>query len=68
MLAAAEVARALRYLLIPLGLALAGTSIAYSASMAQLVAGLICALGLILLSLRRGPIVARYSSWQPMIR
>lgn len=67
-LAAAEVARVLRYLLIPLGLALAGTSLAYSASSTQLIGGVLCALGLILLSLRRGPIRARYSSWQPMIR
>lgn len=67
-LAAAEVARPLRYLLVPLGLALAGTSLAYAGSGAQLVAGMLCALGLILLSFRRGAIRARYSNWQPIIR
>jgi hypothetical protein len=67
-LAAAEVARPLRFLLIPLGLALGVTSLIHGASTAQVVAGILCALALILLSLRRGPIRARYSSWQPMIR
>ena len=67
-LAAAEVARPLRYLLIPLGLALAGTSLAYAAGTAQLAAGLLCGLGLVLLSLRCGPIRGRYSNWQPIIR
>ena len=67
-LAAAEVARPLRYLLIPLGLGLGATSLAFSESTAQLAAGMVCAIGLIGLSLRRGPIRGRYSSWQPMIR
>ena len=67
-LAAAEVARPLRYLLILLGLALAGTSFAYSSTTAQLVLGLLCALGLFLWSFRRGPIRGRYSTWQRMIR
>ena len=67
-LAAAEVARPLRVLLIPLGLGLGATSLLHAESTAQLVAGLLCALALILLSLRRGPIRAHYSSWQPMIR
>jgi len=67
-LAAAEVARPLRFLLIPLGLGLGATSLIHGESTAQVVAGILCALALILLSLRRGPIRARYSSWQPMIR
>ena len=44
------------------------TSFAYSSTTAQLVLGLLCALGLILLSFRRGPIRGRYSNWQRMIR
>ena len=67
-LAAAEVARPLRFLLIPLGLALGVTSLAYASGTAQLVAGIMCGLGLILLSLRRGNIRARYGSWQEWIR
>ena len=67
-LAAAEVARPLRFLLVPLGLAVVATSLAFGQSNGQLVGGILCGLGLILLSWRRGPIRARYSSWQPMIR
>jgi len=66
-LAAAEVARPLRYLLIPLGLALLVTPFAYEANMAQLIASLLCGAGLIALSLRRGPIQARYGTWQRLI-
>jgi nucleoside-diphosphate-sugar epimerase len=67
-LAAAEVARPLRFLLVPLGLAVVATSLAFGQSNGQLFGGILCGLGLILLSWRRGPIRARYSSWQPMIR
>ena len=66
-LAAAEVARPLRYLLIPLGAALFVTPVLYGASMAQLVASLAAGAGLILLSFRRGPIRGRYSTWQSWI-
>jgi nucleoside-diphosphate-sugar epimerase len=66
-LAAAEVARPLRYLLIPLGLALLVTPFAYEANMAQLIASLLCGVGLIALSFRRGPIQARYGTWQRLI-
>ena len=34
----------------------------------QLVARNACGVGLILLSLRRGPIVGTYAGWQPLIR
>ena len=67
-LAAAEVARALRFLLIPLGLAVLMTPFFYEASTMQLVASIACGVGLILLSLRRGPIVGTYAGWQPLIR
>jgi nucleoside-diphosphate-sugar epimerase len=67
-LAAAEVARPLRLLLIPLGIALGATSLAYASGTAQLLAGIACGVGLILLSLRRGRIKANYGNWQEWIR
>lgn len=66
-LAAAEVARALRYLLIPLGAALLATPFLFGAGTVATIASLICGIALILLSLRRGPIVQRYGSWQRLI-
>ncbi|HXG80443.1 MAG TPA: NAD-dependent epimerase/dehydratase family protein [Sphingomicrobium sp.] len=67
-LAAAEVARALRFLLIPLGAALLVTPFAYGAGGVQLAASIACGLALILLSLRRSPIRETYGRWQAMIR
>ena len=67
-LAAAEVARTLRLLLIPLGAALLVTPLVYAAGTLQLAASIACGAALILLSLRRGPISGTYGSWQPMIR
>lgn len=66
-LAAAEVARALRYLLIPLGAALLATPFLFGAGTVATIASLTCGIALILLSLRRGPIVQRYGSWQRLI-
>ena len=66
-LAAAEVARALRYLLIPLGAALLATPFAFGTGPVATAASLVCGIGLILLSLRRGPIMQRYGNWQPLI-
>jgi hypothetical protein len=66
-LAAAEVARPLRYLLIPLGAALLATPFAFGAGPVATAASLVCGIGLILLSLRRGPIMQRYGNWQPLI-
>jgi len=66
-LAAAEVARPLRYLLVPLGLALLVTPFVYQASTAQMVASLLCGTGLIVLSFRRGAVQARYGTWQRLI-
>jgi nucleoside-diphosphate-sugar epimerase len=66
-LAAAEVARALRYLLILLGAALLVTPFIYEVDAAQLAASLACGVALIALSLRRGPIRQRYGSWQGCI-
>ena len=66
-LAAAELARALRFLLIPLGAALLITPFVYDADAAQIIASLVCGVALIGLSLRRGPIRERYADWQKLI-
>ena len=66
-LAAAEVARPLRFLLVPLGLALLATPFIHSAGIAQMVGSLACGLALIALSIRRGAIRGRYGAWQAWI-
>jgi len=66
-LAAAEVARALRYLLVPLGAALLVTPFLCGADTAATLASLACGIALIALSLRRGPIRQRYGTWQKLI-
>ena len=66
-LAAAEVARPLRYLLVPLGIALLVTPFAYEASTVQTVISFVCGLGLIALSRRRGAIMQQYGDWQRLI-
>src|SRR3546814_16218837 len=65
-LAAAEVARALRFLLIPLGAALFVTPFVYDADGAATFASIACGLGLIILSVRRGLIAQQYAGWQKM--
>ncbi|HEY0628390.1 MAG TPA: NAD-dependent epimerase/dehydratase family protein [Sphingomicrobium sp.] len=67
-LAAAEVARALRFLLVPVGIALLATPFIYGASGAALFAGIACGIALIALSFRRGPIRQRYGSWDDWVR
>jgi nucleoside-diphosphate-sugar epimerase len=66
-LAAAEVARPLRLLLIPLGTALLVTPFVYDASFAQTLAGILCGVLLVALSLRRGAIRETYAGWQKLI-
>lgn len=66
-LAAAEVARPLRFLLIPLGGALLITPFAYHADLIATLASLACGIGLILFGLRRGEIKQRYGAWQRTI-
>lgn len=63
-LAAAEVARLLRLLLLPLALALAVMPFLLDATTASTVNSILCAVALALLCLRRGPIVGRYATWQ----
>ncbi|MFV0624305.1 NAD-dependent epimerase/dehydratase family protein [Sphingomonas sp. ac-8] len=66
-LAAAEVTRAVRYLLIPLGVALWGTPFLFDAQGAHLVGSLVAGAALIALSLRRGAIGERYGNWNRLI-
>ena len=66
-LAAAEMARAARFLLIPLGWALFVTPFLYGADTVQTIASFACGLLLIGLSFRRGRIRCRYGSWQSWI-
>ena len=66
-LAAAEVARPLRYLNIPLGAALLVTPFIYDASVTATAASLVCGAALMALSFRRGPIRHHYGSWQRLI-
>ncbi len=63
-LAAAEVARALRLLLLPVAAALAVLPFIHDAGWPAMVNSLICAAALALLCLRRGPIKGRYATWQ----
>jgi nucleoside-diphosphate-sugar epimerase len=66
-IAAAEVARPARFLLIPLGAALLVTPFVYNANSSAAAASIACGIGLILLSIRRGAIEQRYARWQKMI-
>ena len=66
-LAAAELSRALRFLLIPLGAALLITPFVYNADAVQIIASMACGVALIGLSLRRGAIRERYAGWQKLI-
>jgi hypothetical protein len=66
-LAAAEVARPLRLLNIPLGLTLFATPFIYGASMTATVASVACGAALVALSIRRGAIREQYGSWSRVV-
>ena len=66
-LAAAEVARPLRFLNIPLGFALSATPFIYGASLTATVASVACGAALVALSIRRGPIREKYGSWSRLV-
>jgi nucleoside-diphosphate-sugar epimerase len=66
-IAAAEVARPFRFLLIPLGLALFVTPFIYGAGAIETLSSLICGGALVLLSVRRGLIGHNYGNWQRLI-
>lgn len=65
--AAAEVARPVRFLLIPLGLALFATPFVFDGSLNSVIANFICGAALIGLSVPRGPIRQRYGDWNRLL-
>ena len=66
-LAAAEVTRALRFLLVPLGASLLVTPFLFDAGTGPAIGSGVCGLLLIVLSLRRGSVHHRYGNWQRWI-
>jgi nucleoside-diphosphate-sugar epimerase len=67
-LAAAEIIRAARFLLIPLGAALFVTPFLFGVDKTQMIASFASGALLIVLSFRRGPVHGRYGTWQSWIR
>lgn len=67
-LAAAEVARVLRYLLVPLGAALFVTPFLFDAGGAHMAASIAIGAMLVLLSHRRGSIHGHYADWDRWVR
>lgn len=65
--AAAEVARPLRYLNVPLGAALFATPFVHGADLVATVASMAAGAALVALSIRRGPIRERYGNWNRVI-
>ena len=66
-IAAAEVARPVRYLNILLGAALMATPFLFTAGIAATIVSVVLGAGLIALSVRRGPIRERYGNWDRVI-
>ena len=66
-IAAAEVARPVRYLNMVLGAALIAAPFMFAAGMAATIVSVVLGLGLIALSLRRGLIRERYGNWDRLI-
>ena len=66
-IAAAEVARPVRYLNILLGAALMAAPFMFAAGITATIASVALGLGLIALSMRRGPIRERYGNWDRLI-
>jgi nucleoside-diphosphate-sugar epimerase len=65
--AAAEVARPVRYLNIPLGAALMAAPFVFGASTVTSVVSVVLGAALFVLSIRRGPIRERYGNWNRLI-
>ena len=65
--AAAEVARPVRFLNVLFGLALIAMPFLYDAGTASMVNGIACGLALVALSIPRGRIRERYGPWQRLI-
>jgi hypothetical protein len=66
-IAAAEVARSVRFLLIPIGAALCVTPFAFGAEALHAAYDVLLGLALIGLALRRGEVSAQYGSWNRLI-
>ncbi len=66
-IAAAEVARPARFLLLPLGAALCIVPLVYEATTTHLVADVAAGVALAALSLRRGTVRCRYGAWTRLI-
>ena len=66
-IAAAEVARPVRYLNAVLGAALMASPFMFTAGMPATIVSVVLGAGLIVLSLRRGPIRERYGNWDRVI-
>ncbi|OOO00851.1 MAG: N-acetyl-alpha-D-glucosaminyl-diphospho-ditrans,octacis-undecaprenol 4-epimerase [Chromatiales bacterium USCg_Taylor] len=66
-IAAAEVARPVRYLSVPLGALLMAAPFMFGASMVTTVVSMVLGAALVVLSIRRGPIRARYGNWNRLI-
>jgi len=66
-IAAAEVARPARFLLIPLGLSLCITPFVYGASGSHLVTNILAGVAVAALSVRRGEVQGRYGAWNRVI-
>jgi nucleoside-diphosphate-sugar epimerase/uncharacterized membrane protein len=64
----AEVARPVRFLIIPLALPLFLTPFAYGAGWLSIILTLACGVALIALCVRRGPVQGRYGEWNRWIR
>lgn len=67
LVAMAGAARMLRWLLIPFAAILLVTPFVYSVALPALIASLLCGAALIALSVRRGPIPARYGAWDRLL-
>jgi hypothetical protein len=67
-IAAAEVARSCRFLIMPLGLALAATPFFIAVGNTATLVSIGLGIALIVLSVRRGPIREHYGNWQRLIR
>ena len=66
-IAAAEVARPLRYLSVPLGAGLMAAPFILGASMGTTVVSIVLGVALVVLSIRRGAIRERYGNWDRVI-
>jgi hypothetical protein len=66
-IAAAEVSRAARFLLMPLGVALVATPFVFGSGVPGTVASLICGVVLVVVVIPRGPVRGKYGGWERWI-